>query len=45
MNIITTEFPDVYKDAIFRYYVDNFYSPEHESGIKFDDNILKLIGN
>lgn len=30
------------KNAIFHYYVDNFYSPESESGIIYNDNILNI---
>jgi len=30
------------KDAIFQYYVDNIYSPEHETGIRFDDKVLNI---
>jgi len=30
------------KSAIFAYKVDNFYSPEHDRGIAFDDNQLKI---
>lgn len=29
-------------DTIFHYAVDNFYSPEHESGVRFDDPDLKI---
>lgn len=30
------------KDALFQYYVDNYYSPNHEGGIKFDDTLLNI---
>lgn len=29
-------------EAIFSYKCDNYYSPAHESGIRFDDSILKI---
>lgn len=30
------------KDAIFQYKVDNYYAPNHEAGIKFDDKVLNI---
>jgi dTDP-4-dehydrorhamnose 3,5-epimerase len=30
------------KDAIFQYKVDNLYSPQHETGIRFDDKDLNI---
>lgn len=30
------------KKAIFGYKVDNIYNPDHDSGIKFDDPLLKI---
>ena len=29
-------------NALFQYYVDNYYSPNHEGGIKFDDTYLNI---
>jgi dTDP-4-dehydrorhamnose 3,5-epimerase len=30
------------KDAIFQYFVDNIYSPSHESGVLYNDKDLKI---
>ena len=30
------------KDAIFSYKVDSIYAPEYDSGIKFNDETLKI---
>jgi dTDP-4-dehydrorhamnose 3,5-epimerase len=29
-------------EAVFAYKCDNYYSPDHESGVRFDDPFLKI---